>query len=103
MTRDLEDLDLRKYETRFDRVLMNPPFERERDTNHVLHAYESLLQAGCLPPSSPKAHFRQEKNAKAFREFLRRRGATTSPLPADSFKNSGTRVSCRIVQVRKER
>ncbi len=38
----------------FDRILMNPPFERGADAEHVRHAFRFLTPGGfCQPSSAP--------------------------------------------------
>ena len=39
---NVAEMDFLKYKgpARFDRVVMNPPFEKQADVDHVLHAYE---------------------------------------------------------------
>jgi predicted RNA methylase len=104
VTRDFEELDLQEFKTRFDRIIMNPPFERGRDIDHVLRAYNLLAHGGLLAAIVSEGGFcRQDKKAQAFREFLKSHNASTLELPRDSFKASGTRVSCRIVRVKKGR
>lgn len=104
ITRDFEELDVQGFETRFDRAILNPPFERGRDMEHVLRAYELLAPGGLLAAIVSEGGFcRQDKKAQAFRKFLDNHDAATLTLPADSFKASGTRVSCSIVRVKKSR
>jgi len=102
ITRDFEELDLNEFKTRFDRVIMNPPFERARDIDHVLRAYEFVAPGGVLAAIMSEGAFsRQDKKALAFRDFLRTQGGTTMTLPADSFTTSGTSVNCRLVRLKK--
>jgi phospholipid N-methyltransferase len=99
--RDVFDLDSNRIE-RFDRVIMNPPFENGEDADHVLHAWCSLLGAGGILTAivSGGLFSRQDKKAKNFREFIRDEGARVHDIPAGSFKSSGTGVETKIVQVR---
>jgi 16S rRNA G1207 methylase RsmC len=104
ITRDFEEVDLKELTTRFDRIIMNPPFERGRDIEHLLHAFNLLAPGGLLAAIVSEGGFcRQDKKAQAFREFLKSHDASTLELPPDSFKASGTRVSCRMVRVKKSR
>lgn len=57
----------------FDHVVMNPPFNRERDIDHVMHALTFVEGTGSLHAiMSAGTEFRQTKKARAFREYLLR-------------------------------
>jgi predicted RNA methylase len=104
IARDFNDLDLTECKTRFDRIIMNPPFERSADMEHVLRAYEFLAADGLVAAIVSEGAFcRQDTKAQVFRDFLRAHRADTITLPTDSFKSSGTRVNCRMLRVRKPR
>ena len=75
-------------EKRFDRILMNPPFERLQDIDHVLHAHQFLTVGGVqVAIMGAGAFFRSDKKAVAFREWLDRRGRYDK-LPRGIFKLS---------------
>jgi phospholipid N-methyltransferase len=98
--RDLMELDLRRAEHPFDRIIMNPPFERGQDAEHVLHAYSLLAPGGILTAIvSPGLFSRTDGKAKAFREFLQKNRGVVHDVPAGVFKNSGTGVSSKIICV----
>lgn len=62
-------------EMRFDRIIMNPPFERLQDIDHVLHAHQFLAVGGVqVAIMGAGAFFRQDRKAAAFREWLDGRG-----------------------------
>jgi predicted RNA methylase len=87
----------------FDRVVMNPPFERQQDIDHVLRAYSMLKVGGVLVSvMGAGVSFRQDRKAKSFRDFLESVGGDILPLPEDSFKESGTNVNTCIVIMPKE-
>ncbi|MHB8118636.1 MAG: SAM-dependent methyltransferase [Methanothrix sp.] len=97
--------DFMKLETAefFDRVVMNPPFERQQDIDHVLKAYSMLKVGGVLVSiMSAGVSFREDRKAKMFRAFLELVGGDIIPLPDGSFKESGTNVNTCIVVVPKE-
>jgi phospholipid N-methyltransferase len=100
--RDCFDIDTTRGESRFDRVIMNPPFERGQDVDHVLRAWYSLLAPrGILSAIVSAGVFsRMDKKAKSFREFLQNAKAVVRDIPAGSFKSSGTGVESKIVLVR---
>lgn len=74
-----------------DCVLMNPPFEKQADIDHVMHAYKFLKPGGRLVSiMSASLTFRSNKKTLQFREFLHSVGAEIIDNPADAFKASGT-------------
>jgi hypothetical protein len=84
----------------YDRVLMNPPFSRQQDVKHVLHALGFLAPGGRLVAvMSAGAHFRTDRLATEFRGEVERRGGVIEPLPDQSFKSSGTCVNTVLVTV----
>jgi hypothetical protein len=86
----------------FTRVYMNPPFESGQDIDHVRHAYDFLAPGGALVAVMSEGPFyRGDKKATAFREWLTDVGGESHPLPADSFKESGTGVNTRLVVIHK--
>jgi predicted RNA methylase len=82
----------------YDRIIMNPPFEKQADIDHVRKAY-SLLKPGGLLVSvmAPGFEFRQDRKSTEFRAWLDEVGGTWEDLPAESFKSSGTGVSTKLV------
>ena len=87
---------------RYDRVLMNPPFENQQDIDHVRRAFEPLKPGGILVSvMSPSFEFRSNKKSADFRAWLESVGATVESLPDDAFKASGTSVSTRLVTIHK--
>ncbi len=98
--RDICDLDDNRVE-RFDRILMNPPFEIGEDAQHILHARRALLKPGGILVSiiSGGIISRTDRKGNAFRQFLRDENAEVLDLPVGSFKSSGTTVSAKIVQL----
>ncbi len=86
----------------FDRVIMNPPFTRSQDIDHVRHAYDYLFRGGRLVAvMSPGWTFRSDRKAKEFREWMDEVGGTWSFLPDGSFTSSGTNVRTVMVVIDK--
>ncbi|WP_198018805.1 methyltransferase [Azorhizobium doebereinerae] len=82
----------------YDRVVMNPPFARQADIDHVRHAAKFLKPGGRLVAiMSAGISFPGDLKATAFREFVAERGGTIAGLPADSFKAAGTSVNTALV------
>lgn len=85
---------------RFDRVIMNPPFARQADIDHVLAAARRLRPGGRLVSvMSAGTGFRENRKAVEFRAWLERHGGRFAPLPPDAFKASGTSVQTCLVSV----
>lgn len=79
---------------RFDRVLMNPPFDRGRDVDHVTHAIRFLAPGGRLVAiMAAGVEFREDRKTADFRAMVERFGGTFQDLPAGSFSESGTNVN----------
>lgn len=74
----------------FERVLMNPPFARQADIDHVLHAWKFLADGGCLVSvMSSSSTFRTNSKSLAFLAFVDQFGKWRRNDP-NAFKASGT-------------
>ena len=97
--------DFLQYEGQtYDRILMNPPFEKMADAEHVMHAYSLLRPAGRLVAIMGEGVFTNSlKKAVAFRNWLQSVGGDSKKNAAGSFKDSAvkTGVSTRIVVIDK--
>ncbi len=90
----------------YDKVLMNPPFEKGQDAEHVRHAYDMLLPGGRVVAVMSEGTFsRSDKKATEFRQWLESRDGFSEKLtPAsfkgiDSFRQTG--VAARLVFIDK--
>lgn len=82
----------------FDRVVMNPPFARQDDIRHVLHAFKFLRPGGRLVAiMSAGILFRTNKATLDFRDFVLAHQGSVKALPEGSFKESGTSVNTCVV------
>lgn len=82
----------------FDVVLMNPPFAKQADIDHVMHAVKYLKPGGRLVAiMSAGVLFRTNAKTEAFRAFLNSHGASCERLDEGAFKASGTMVNTVIV------
>jgi phospholipid N-methyltransferase len=114
---------------RYDRIVMNPPFEDGQDAEHVMHAYELLAPGGRLVALlSPGPFYRNDRKAREFRKWLDaiigdeqvdwREGISRgqqdcsftfaddcelewSTLPENSFRESGTGAQVRMLLIDK--
>lgn len=85
---------------RFDRVLMNPPFDRGLDVDHVTHAMKFLAPGGILVSvMAAGVEFREDRKTVAFRAMVERFGGRFYDLPAGSFSDVGTNVNTVLVRI----
>jgi len=97
--------DFLEFETKqgYDRILMNPPFRKLQDIDHVLKAYECLKLGGRLVSiMGAGAFFNSQKKAIKFRDWLYEIGGEFYDLPENSFEGSGTGVNSKIVIIDKQ-
>lgn len=86
----------------FDRVVMNPPFAKGQDVDHVTKALSRLLPGGLLVAiMSASAMFRTDRRYTGFRELVARNQGFIEPLPDGSFVSSGTSVNTVMVTMRR--
>ncbi len=84
----------------YDRVVMNPPFDRERDIDHVMHAMKFLRPDGYLVAiMSASTEHRGTRKSSAFRRFMREKNAVFYDMPSGSFSALGTNVNTLILAV----
>lgn len=85
----------------FDRVLMNPPFEKGQEMEHVRHAFDMLKPNGLLVAiMSPGPFMRKDAKSVAFSEWFDNEDGEITRLPENSFKESGTGVATVLVAIR---
>lgn len=85
-----------------DKIIMNPPFTRQQDVDHILHAYDMLREGGILVSvCSAGPFFRENKKAEKFREFISKVNTEVYDLEPGAFKESGTMVATKIIKIRK--
>lgn len=83
----------------FDRIVMNPPFSKQADIDHVLHAFRFLRRGGRLVSvMSASVVFRENRKTLEFREFVEEKGRIEA-LPDGAFKDSGTDVRTVMVML----
>ena len=81
----------------FDVCVMNPPFARKQDVDHVTAAFGCVRHGGRLVAiMSAGTTFRSDKKTAAFRALVDKYGAIEK-LPDNSFRESGTNVSTVLV------
>ena len=83
----------------YDMVIANPPFDRERDIDHVMHMAKFLTPGGTLVAiMSAGTEFRETKKSAAFRAFIEKKKGKFFDLPAGSFSEVGTNTNTIIVK-----
>lgn len=87
----------------YDAVVMNPPFDLERDVEHVHHALGFLKPDGRLVAiMSAGAEWRESRKAKALRARLEAEGSVRwRDLPAGSFADQGTHVNTVLLTLQR--
>lgn len=95
---------------KFDRILMNPPFDRGRDVDHVRHAWRFLRPGGTLVSiMSARAEHCEDARHKPLRELIRlcygseRERWAWRDLPEKSFAHAGTNVNTVVLKLEKPR
>lgn len=87
---------------KFDVFVANPPFSKNQDIDHIRRMYDRLNEGGNLVSLASKHwQFASGKKETAFREWLEELEADVEPVPAGTFKESGTNVETVIIAIRK--
>ena len=77
----------------YDRIVMNPPFSKRQDTEHVRRAYDLLKPGGRLVAIvSEGSFFGKDKKASEFRDWLEEVGGTSEKLAEGFIQRS--RLAC---------
>lgn len=95
-----------EIDDRFDCVLMNPPFEKSQDVDHIRHAFKFLKPTGRLVAiCSSGPFFRSHQKCVDFRAWLLDVGAEVMDLPDNSFAGAAafkaTGSSCKMIVIQK--
>lgn len=103
---ELTGIEQRGSWSGYDRIVMNPPFSKGRDIQHVQHAYSLLKPGGRLVAIMGEgAFFQSNSAAEGFRAWLDDLGATSERLPENSFMDAAlpvnTAVNARMVVIDK--
>jgi len=103
---DVTHRDFLEYSVEgYDKIVMNPPFEKGQDIKHVQHAYRLLKPGGrVVSIMSEGPFFREDYESRSFRSWLEEVDGTSEKLPEGSFKEHELRktgVVSRIVVIDK--
>jgi len=88
----------------FDKIIMNPPFEKGQDIDHVMHCFNNFLKVGGTLVSVMSASIKSNTTRKYydFRNFISLHGGEIHELEQafkDAFNSTG--VSTVIVKLHK--
>jgi len=98
--------DFLKYnpKDKYDIIIMNPPFNKQQDIDHVTHALSMLVPDGYLVSVMlPSFQYRENKKSKAFRDLINNYhnpdlyGNEIREVEAGAFKKSGTNIATTIL------
>lgn len=82
----------------FDRIIMNPPFSKQQDIDHLLCVLPRLNPGGhVMAIMSSSVGFRTNKKTEEFRQMVRDFDGTIEEIPPGSFKAAGTMVNTVVV------
>lgn len=88
---------------KFDRILMNPPFNPARDVTHVLHAYEHALKRGGLLTAiiTPRFQSSTSKESAYLRELVFRVPGACGRIPLPQNHDRGATRDTVLIQLRR--
>lgn len=103
---DVQQGDFLKYTIEHDVIIMNPPFSKNRDIDHVRHAWDILAPGGRLVAvMSEHAFIASGKKERDFRDWLDDNGGSHVELEpgelADTKVTQRSNVKGRIVEMNK--
>jgi len=86
----------------YDVIVMNPPFHKGLDIEHVLHAFGKLKEGGKLVSiMSPSWTYRTDSRFINFKNFVVERKGVWDEVPAGTFRDSGTETRTGILMLEK--
>lgn len=91
--------DFLKYtsdEAHFDRVIMNPPYDKNTWIKHIEHAWKFLKDGGRLVAICPNA-----QHNRFFQKFIKGKDYSIEEIEAGAFAESGTQIATMIVVINK--
>ena len=99
ITQDFLDI---KSDFKYDKIIANPPFNKNQDIKHIFKMYECLNVDGILVSIASK-HWEHCNNKKetAFREWLESVNAEIITIEPGKFKESGTLIGMNIIIINK--
>lgn len=86
-------------EPRYDRVVMNPPFTKGADIQHVEHALRFLKPDGLLVSVMSWTVTEHNRRTAHFRQLVEARRGTAEAVAGGTFRESGTDVPTVIFTI----
>lgn len=92
--------DFLECDTSFDKIIANPPFNKNQDIDHIRKMYECLRPKGRIVSVASK-HWQTScnKKEKNFKNWLNKVGADVYEIERGKFKESGTMISCCVIVI----
>ena len=89
-----------EHSEKYDHVIMNPPFEKQADVDHVTHAFKNNLVDGgrLVAVMSSSAMTRDNQKARDFQALVEKYGHYES-LPEGTFKTSDRQTGVNTILV----
>lgn len=82
----------------FDKIVANPPFNKNQDIDHIYQMWRCLKIGGRIVSVASKHwQYSENKKEKDFKRFLTEVDAEILDIEAGRFKESGTLISCCII------
>lgn len=97
---DVDEIDfmIRQSDVHYDLVIMNPPWTKSQDVDHVTKAWGNVKPGGFLAAIvSPNALEKKTKKYLRFQELHEEHAIDWLHIPKGSFKSSGTDVAALAV------
>lgn len=93
---------LTECDTSFDRIIANPPFNKNQDIDHIRKMYEVCKPGGrIVSVASNSWKIGNQKKQILFQNWLRELGAKIEEVEAGAFKESGTMTTSCIIVINK--
>lgn len=90
------------YSNRYDRIIANPPFNKNQDTEHILKMYDCLKPRGRIVTiASNSWRIGNQKKQVVFRNWLNELDHSIEEVEAGAFAESGTKISTCIITIDK--
>jgi hypothetical protein len=87
-------------DTKYDRIIANPPFSKNQDIEHIYKMYDCLNDSGIIVSVASKHwQFSSNKKESDFKNWLG--SSEIIDIEAGEFKESGTMISACIIKIRK--
>ncbi|MCL1995153.1 MAG: class I SAM-dependent methyltransferase [Defluviitaleaceae bacterium] len=88
---------------KFTHVIMNPPFAKQQDLDHIRAAYEMLKPGGILVSVATTSwQWRKNKKTMEFRKWLSGLDYRVIEVPPGAFKESGTMIATVILKIHRK-